>query len=288
MSGVREAGMKCTEVREVFLSGKPVTGEQASAAHREHVAVCPVCRQLYSEDAPTPEAELSAEPPLMDLDVLRSAVLADQAAEEATLWSKLRSVSQRVRWVVAIGGVLFAVVVGVLRHRVDIDVYPGGRMAAALVSQLALTLFMCAVLLRPLYKPLWPRRLMPFGVLALLLPLTLSVLPAAQSPNPESWLGVNEDFLARVLSCAAWGTVVAAPFVALLLLIDRHGGRWRSLHLSTAVTGGVVANLALQLHCPLVSPVHLVPGHATVGLILLGIVAVGIKFRRSRQSNASR
>ena len=71
--------------------------------------------------------------------------------------------------------------------------------------------------------------------------------------------------------------------MGLLRVLDRSTTEGRSL-LVPAAAGGILANIALFVHCPAVSPLHLVLIHAPVGLVLL----LGYKGFRSTRSRIAR
>ena len=74
-----------------------------------------------------------------------------------------------------------------------------------------------------------------------------------------------------------FGLLCAAPLVIIVRALDRAP----LLGVTTLALAGLVGNIALQLHCPIVSRSHLLAGHFTVPLFLI-LVAGGIAvIRRS-------
>jgi hypothetical protein len=69
--------------------------------------------------------------------------------------------------------------------------------------------------------------------------------------------------------------------LALFWALDRgRHGAWPGA-LTAAGAAGLTGILALELHCPLTHPTHLVVGHATVGSVLL-LVYGGFTWLRRR------
>jgi len=65
--------------------------------------------------------------------------------------------------------------------------------------------------------------------------------------------------------------------VLVLRALDRTAHDSRPAGVLAAVTGGVAGNPALERHCPVTAPAHLLLGHATVGLML--VLAYGLTRR---------
>jgi hypothetical protein len=92
-------------------------------------------------------------------------------------------------------------------------------------------------------------------------------MPPAHTVHPaslhaEGWPAL----LQRATPCLAIGLAIGALFYGVLALLDR-GGSYRAP--AMAVASGLAANLALQLHCPVTAPLHMVVGHLGVALLLV-------------------
>jgi hypothetical protein len=153
-----------------------------------------------------------------------------------------------------------------LRQRSDLRVYP----VALLVVQIALVTFpivgVLATLLRPLHRTALSNRasiLILIG--ALVAPVLASLVPACADlgslPVRGFWLDAG--------ACFTYGLLLAIPVLAILFAADRQRHEARRLALTAAGLGGLCANLALVLHCPINQLSHLLAGHASVSGFLV-------------------
>lgn len=172
--------------------------------------------------------------------------------------------------------------------RPDLDTYPIARFAFSVAACATLALAGAAIFLRPLQlRRLRARTRLVLTAAALLLPAALAVAPAAHAPlasHPESFADRGDAFLGAAARCLLFGSVFAAPLLFALVLADRRDRAGPGRILLAAGAGGLAGNLALMLHCPLVSPSHLLAGHATVPA-LLALVLTGVAALSGRRCN---
>jgi hypothetical protein len=259
--------MECTDIRARLLQGGDL-GPAAAA----HAAECPACAALLADGGRV--ARLLGHPEHARVDVDAALATAEAAmAREVGVRARLRSASTRVRLsMMGLAGASVALAFLVLRPRPDLAAYPRGRLALSVVLLLAATGVGMRMFARPLYLPSTERRrsLAILGA-ALALPFVLAALPQAHG-LPVSLGGTGDDLLARALVCVRTGLMAAAPVALTLWLVDRGTAPW----VLGAVTAGVTGTLALELHCPLTSPAHLLLGHATIAPIaMLAALALG-------------
>jgi hypothetical protein len=217
-------------------------------------------------------------PPVADLDALFADVQRSVAAERgARAW--LRGLATPVRALLAAAVIaLLAVLAVTVFGRPDMAVYPIARMALLLVVIAGGLSLLVALALRPLQRPAVPGWLATaITSAALIALLAVYGLPAAHVDHPASvqapgWL----PLLRRAWPCLLIGSTLAAFVYAFLSLLDRGGG---ARTVVTAAASGLAANLALQLHCPVTDPMHMVFGH--LGVVLL-VTTVGLLARRTR------
>src|SRR5262249_22917368 len=122
-----------------------------------------------------------------------------------------------------------------------------------------------AVILWPLQRPALPRWVGPLALaLSLALPLALCLTPihaaGAASLAPP-------DFLRAASGCFRYGLVNGAPLLVLLYAVDRRSQSAWWFPLLGGALGGLAANLALLVHCPVSEPLHLLWGHASVSMV---------------------
>lgn len=203
------------------------------------------------------------EPPDRDLlDRVERAI--DQ---ESGLLARARGLSTRSRVALAAAMALMVpLLVLVAWPRVDLSVYPQWRLAgemALLALAGALALWMA---LRPLHLPPLPRGagagLLAGATAAVLL---LALLPAAHQSHPASLVGGGDDLAKRALACLMLGLVLSLPILLACWLLERRG----HVVTSAVTAAGLAGVVGLQLHCPIVTNVHLVAGHATVVFALM-------------------
>lgn len=263
--------MDCTHIEEKLAR------DFRDADVESHLERCVTCRVLADGDLASSLALMAR--PVGPPDPLFVALSEDLLASIArpNRLARLRSVSTQKR--VALGlfvailltaGVLFAL------PRADLSVYPSARMALALAT-LALTGVLCVVgALRPLHLPPLGRPLFTGLVIAAaLLPFALAFMPPAHLEHSSSLGGLGPDLVSAAAKCFAFGLVLALPLLAVLRLLDRIGHRSLRRALMAAGAAGLLGNLILQLHCPIVHPVHLVTGHASVAVafvVLYGLL----------------
>jgi hypothetical protein len=107
---------------------------------------------------------------------------------------------------------------------------------------------------------------------ALVLPLGYALTATAPS-GPTN----GSAFAVQAFACFLYGSLLALPFLLVLWALERRDRPWLSVLTGVGGVAGLVANIALALHCANTEPAHLAVGHATIGatLALLGaLVAV--------------
>ncbi|MHC4954742.1 MAG: hypothetical protein ACYTGZ_12725 [Planctomycetota bacterium] len=194
-----------------------------------------------------------------------------QLAAERGVHASLRALPTHTRMALTIGALaVVTVLVGLFSRRTDFDAYPVALMAASLGALAVVSVLACGRLLRPAHRRAAPiARTMMIAFVGIVLPAVLALLPEAHDlvhEHPESFLGTGADFWPRARTCFFFGLVSALPVYALTLVFDRLSWRTVPAMLLAATAAGATANIALLLHCPLVSSSHMLTGHATVPL----------------------
>ncbi len=259
--------MECSEAREKLRRGRREECEQ-------HLADCEACAEL-AEDS-TLLAALDAFRPEVgegvELDRASSRQRLDRELEKeqrASRWLRNRSTAART-FAILLACTFGIVAVLILRPRVDLSVYPFERMLA-LLSALALLLYANLwASYRPLHRPPLSRWV---ATVFTLLAVLVTWLPALSAPahraHPASLEGAGDDFSVRAMLCLTWGLAVSLPLFGAVWLGMRGNNRLSELPASVWVTAGLFGVLALQLHCPIVHPEHLIAGHSTVVLTVV-------------------
>ena len=160
--------------------------------------------------------------------------------------------------------------------RPDLSAYPLGRMATVLAIAGLGAFASLRLALRPVYQAPAPSWLLPLiaslslcGLAAVYMMPALPALDAAHVPEP----GLDAA-LHLAAPCLGIGLLITLGLVGLWWLLDRGGAR---RGLAAAAAAGLTANLALQLHCPITAPGHLLLGHLGVALVILGVALAARK-----------
>ncbi len=156
--------------------------------------------------------------------------------------------------------------------------FPKGRVAASVLA-LGLMLGVCVLVgLRPMHRASprpWVEPGLVFGSLGAL--GALSILPLASHP-----LSLDPAEAAGSLKCLYGGVWLGIPAFFVLRALDRGGRPWSAALAGAAA--GLAANAVLALRCPSDSAVHLLVGHASVGvLFVLGAAAIQMGVSRLRR-----
>jgi hypothetical protein len=106
-------------------------------------------------------------------------------------------------------------------------------------------------------------------------PLALALIAPAHVSHPASLGGGGDELIRRAVACLVFGVACGAPVLAGAWFVGRS--TLGSAPLAVAAGAGVAGALALQLHCPITAPPHLLLGHATVVPLVLG-VALGVRW----------
>lgn len=151
--------------------------------------------------------------------------------------------------------------------RSDLDVLPAWRLGVFIGS--VAVLFGASVWfgLRPLHRPPMPAWVEPGLVAGALLGMVVLTLLPLAPPMPY-----EHDDWQHAFGCMFSGVLLGLPAYVLIRMLDR-GGRRASAFLAAAAAA-LSANATLAMHCENDSVGHLLRGHATVGLIFVGAVAI--------------
>jgi hypothetical protein len=259
MPGVAE--LDCVDVREALLVGRPL-----SAAEAEHAAACSFCsRSLPRGDATGPSSEL--------LGVVEASI-----RDETGLVAWLRALPTSVRLFAGFGlAALLAIGMALVRPRWTSGPMPVDRVATVLAVLAVLVALVVRLALRPLQAAPPSRRVVLWSVAAgLLVPVLFAVTP----PGAETAALGSPGMGKGIVLCFLFGALPGVLLVLALRALDRTAHRAGDAALLAAVGGGLAGNAALELHCPSVAPLHLLLGHATVGVVLVVVYAA---VRRSRE-----
>jgi hypothetical protein len=149
--------------------------------------------------------------------------------------------------------------------RPDLARLPPQRLLATLAVFALLTGAALLLALRPLHRPPPPRYLVVVWITSgLVLPFLVAAAPEQMPMHAASSVGRGAELWSHALPCFGAGSIVAVTVVMVVGLLDR--GRQLAIVpvLGAALAGGLAANLALQLHCPITAIEHLLLGHALI------------------------
>lgn len=255
---------------------------------REHAQSCTPCALLLEDSSASlihalNQLEPASSPPAPDFSNIQA-----QLRAESGVVAWLRSRPSPLRSLFALSAATLVVLFALFAMpRVDLGLYPPLRMALALGLLSIAGLSTLSFSLRGLHRPrLSPRGLMALVILAgLAVPFALALLPPAHSPHPAALQGAGSDLWSRAAECFFLGLALATPVVLMARALSRDAHHRPLMALLAAAAAGITANLALQLHCPIVHPIHLVLSHASVAATaLLGYAVV---LRRLRPMSAT-
>jgi hypothetical protein len=243
------------------MAGESLEGSDVS----EHLEACAACRALLGPESLREDA--GGEAGEAELSDLRAAVLARRASGVGELRERLMELPTALRRRLLALAALVALGVAVSRLRPDFAEYPAVRMQVTLLALALLALFSAQRALWPLYEA--PRR----GGAALLTaafaaPWLVAGLWEAHTGHAASGLGPGDAETGRALACLSWGGALALVPLSLLRAFDRLNGSEPVRTLAAIAATALLANLALQLHCPLTPVRHLLLGHAPIGVAL--------------------
>jgi len=265
----------CGEVAERLRGGGGLDDEAAA-----HAAGCPVCAELTADGGRLAGAlrDLPAEEGL-DLEAAWSGLGARLAAERGPrAWLASRPTWARFGLAAAVLLVV-GVVNGLAMERPDLAVYPPARLALTCAAFGALALLGVALALRPLQRP--PLRAGLAGAIAVgagvAVPLGLAALPVAHADHPACASAEGAAFWLESSRCLVYGLVIGFGVLLGVALLDRSPRPLlgRATCLLAGAAGGLAANLALQLHCPVTGRAHLLASHATIGALVIGGYLLG-------------
>ncbi len=217
----------------------------------------------------------------LDADALFADIAGDIAAESGPVaWLRSLPTPRRL----ALGAVLTLGVVGVafgFFGRVDWALYPLDRMVSELAGMVIVFAVAAWMTLLPAYRVAPAAgRVWALGLVGLGLPFVLAALPMAHGAHAASLEGAGADLVPRALECFASGVGAALPVLLLLVALDRGGQTQRTRVVFAGLAAGMAGVMALQVHCPITQPVHLLSGHASVVVgLLAGWGLFGALFR---------
>jgi hypothetical protein len=250
--------MDCPEIRDAFVKGELPAGP----ALEQHLRGCPQCSELLARDAKLGRSLASATDGVLPFEDELFAKLEANLAGETGLRAWLRSRPTRLRFGLAVLSVLLVVGLGgVLHQRPDFAEYPLPRLL------LLFAVYSAGILLafgKELYLSVRRGSLgdhVGLLVAALGLPFLIALAPATESSRQAGPEGA--------LNCFMYGALLTLPTAALLWAFDRDDRPSVRTVCLSAVALGLSANLVLELHCSSGNTLHLMLGHASIGVAWL-------------------
>lgn len=196
---------------------------------------------------------------------------------------KLRGLPTPGRWaiaatvVTALVGVVFA-----LLRRENLEAVPTWYLALLAVSYIVPLTLLVGKVLAPLHRvESLPERSDLVLVAAFVLPFLWALLPPGALSHTAHTVAIKRD-------CLALGIALGALTIVALRALDRAADTEPRTVPMVAAAGGLVANLALVLHCPQTRLLHLVLVHAPIGLVLLFLYRRALSFRAARATGNAR
>ncbi len=269
-AGSKEGSLDCAAAKTLILND--ATDQRLD----DHLVSCESCAVLAAEGALLAHALHDLPLPAVDTPTMTAAIQHQLAAERG-LRARLQRLSTPQRASLLLGvAIAIVALTGLGTPRPDFAMYPVGRMLPVLG---AFTLTGILALVRGL-RPLHTSQATPWLVLAagFVLPFVFAGLPTAHAGHPAAVL--HGDFAAKTIACFAFGIVVAASVAKVAHLLDRRRHLDLTALMVIAAASGIVGNLALQLHCPITDPMHLIAGHASVGAVFAAGLAAVLSRRR--------
>ncbi len=269
--------MDCRDVREELLDGD---GELSGRAET-HLRDCSACRELADGRGRLPQLLDGAEPGAggeTGGSTLTFEDLRDEIAREQGALSAFRDADRTTRTAVLAALVLgVAAGVFVVFPRADLQAYPPLRFWLLGTGFYTAAVGCLFAALRPVYRPALSGRSVAAGLAAALgYAVAAAALPAAHATEPFIDLGVGSELLPAATACFGFGSLCALPVAAAGWLAVRSRPRFLTHGFLLAAAAGLVGDLALHAHCPMVRTEHLLLGHATVpaaSTLAYGLVA---------------
>lgn len=272
--------MNCDDLERLARSGQ-LESRLSDPDVVVHLRECGACEALYT----TPEhlgsvlLQQAAQVPELDLNALRTELHAAVERDDRGP-AAVRSLPTRLRVGIGISIALgTAAIVGGLGPRPDWEHYPTSIMALALSGFAASFAVGYRELSRPMYEPEAPQLRRWMSVLALALPIGISVIgadsahgafnPSDVNPSVVDAAATEADTMLGIFRCLLMGMVFAMPTAAWVFLARRSPWLGTPSLVLLAALLGLSGNLALQVHCPSRDWAHLFFGHAGLGLVLL-------------------
>ncbi|MHC4452100.1 MAG: hypothetical protein ACYS0E_18490 [Planctomycetota bacterium] len=263
----------CEVIRAAILAGEFEAGPEV----QRHIDECDACRELVAGG------------PLVDL--LQETAPRLELPPAGGPLDRLRSLSTRMRILLLVLAVLFVTAFNTFfALRTDAVVFPFARMLLTLAALAIPAVLAGMLVLRPLFLPRPGRLILPTLVsLGVFIPVVLAFLPAAHDfahAHPESYEGAGADFWPRAIGCLIYGSVMGAPILLALYLLARGGNGPLVTVLGGLTAAALAGNVALQLHCPILSHAHLFVGHAGVPILAI-LIGFPLALRRRRRISSS-
>jgi hypothetical protein len=200
---------------------------------------------------------------------------------EVGLSARLRGLPSSARFLIAAAwGAALVTLTTVLTPRSAHGPMPVTQIVLALGVFAVLLALVVRLGLRPLQaRPARGAVALACFLAGLFAPALFAVLPNGGT-LVRSVPGVTD--LAAGVWCFVIGSVVGILLVVGMRILDRGAHRSVVHALFAATAGGLLGNASLELHCPITEPIHLLLGHATVGLALVTGYAIWVNVRAAR------
>jgi len=248
--------MDCAEIRDALLSGSAPAGSSVE----DHVRACAACAELLRDEGALGRALSIREEPVQGSPELWKSLEGAIAAESGPrAWLRSRATPVRLLVLLMTASAVVAYGGRSVGHA------PVEKPAAWLVAFVLAGLACLFILMAPLGRPRPARGVRLALVLgALSLPLGQALFSSASQSSGVA----AASFAEQALGCFLYGNFLALPFLFAVWVLERSDRPWLTLLVGVGAVAGLVANIALALHCPNTEPAHIAAGHATIGAAL--------------------